>query len=76
MSFEIENIEKFILDEIGNKKLKRKDIAKSYSIAISYVYKGIKSIDFKPINLAIINRWSRSGLEYIKTEAWRILTNE
>lgn len=55
-----------LLMEIKNKQFKRKDIAKTYKMAIcsSWV------TDWEKVNLAIIKRWSRSGLEYIKKIAW------
>jgi len=27
---------------------------------------------YLPLNLAIMDRWSKSGLEYIKTKAWKL----
>jgi len=29
---------------------------------------------YKPVNEAILRRWSPSGLAYIKTRAWKIVT--
>ena len=31
---------------------------------------GREKIDWEKVNTAIINRWSISGLEYIKKRAW------
>ena len=56
------NVEKMILDEIENKAFKRKAIALTYAIALTVPYE----VDWGKINRAIINRWSPSGLKYIK----------
>lgn len=37
---------------------------------------GLPSIHFKPLNALIVHRWSVSGLERIKTKAWRELEQE
>lgn len=71
MTFEIEDITKFILSEIENKKLKQKDIAKTYAIAIEYDNKIIQPVYWKKINEAIIKRWSRAGLKKVKEMAWK-----
>lgn len=34
------------------------------------------AVDWKPLNLAIMNRWSDSGLQWIKAHAWRAATAE
>jgi len=54
-----------ILNEIQHKECKRKDIALTYYFCM--VSK--ENIDYKKVNKAIIERWSFSGLEYIKKEA-------
>ena len=55
-----------ILNEIKQKECKRKDIALTYYFCM--VSK--EDIDWEKINKAIIKRWSFSGLEYIKKEAY------
>lgn len=62
---EMTNREITILNEISHKECKRKDIALTYYFCM--VPK--EEIDYKKINKAIIERWSFSGLEYIKEEA-------
>ena len=32
---------------------------------------GVRSIDWRKVNRAILNRWSVSGLNYIKKLAWK-----
>lgn len=56
----------WIMNEIEGKVYTRKDVAKTYAILIQ---KGHK--DWAPINLAIMKRWSRSALLWIKSEAWK-----
>ena len=67
VSIELIDCTNVILDEIKDIKFKRKNIAKTYALAIK---SSEDSINWKIINEAIINRWSRSGLEYIKNLAW------
>jgi len=57
--------ESTILNEIEHKECKRKDIALTYYFCM----KSSENIDWGVINRAIIERWSFSGLEYIKNEA-------
>lgn len=54
-----------ILNEISHKECKRKDIALTYYFCM--VSK--EDINYTKVNKAIIDRWSFSGLEYIKKEA-------
>lgn len=60
--------EQTILGEIANKQLKRIDIAKTY--ALSMASSECEKIDWAKVNQAIIDRWSKSGLIWIKTQAW------
>lgn len=64
--FELVDPENVILEEINNKELKQNDIAQTYFLIIR---QGTK-VDWKKINQAIINRWSKSGLDKIKKLAW------
>jgi len=59
--------ESTILNEIRHKECKRKHIALTYYFCM----KSSEDIDWGVINRAIIERWSFSGLEYIKTEAYK-----
>jgi len=43
---------------------------------MAYVYAGlipIKNYPFKQLNKVIISKWSKSGLIYIKTKAWKVV---
>jgi len=44
----------------------QKQIAQTYALAL----RSENHVDWKAINIAIINRWSVSGLERIKQLAW------
>lgn len=61
-----------MLSEINNPKNKRNDIAKLYKSMIIWDEK-YHTANWGDINRAIIKRWSRSGLEYIKRKAWRLV---
>lgn len=66
--FELECITSTIIHEVSVLKLKQADIAKTYALAI----KSHEQIDWPKINAAIVERWSRSGLDRIKTMAWKL----
>jgi hypothetical protein len=56
----------WIMNEIEDKVYTRADVAKTYAILIQ---KGHEN--WAPINQAIMKRWSKSALLWIKTEAWK-----
>lgn len=56
----------WIMNEIEGRAFTRADVAKTYAILIEKRHQ-----DWKPINEAILKRWSKSGLRWIKIEAWR-----
>lgn len=60
----------WIMNEIADPAMTRKEVARTYAILID---KGHK--EFAGINRAILKRWSPSGLQWIKTQAWRILND-
>ena len=60
-----------ILEQIADKKQKRNDIAKTYIGVLAVPFFMKDTIDIPKINKAIINRWSMSGLKYIKDKAWK-----
>ena len=64
-TMEMLGCEATILNEISHKICKRNDVALTYYFCMV----SSKDIDYKKINKAIIERWSFSGLEYIKKEA-------
>ena len=61
---EIVDVERAIEDEI-NHGLYRKSIAQTYSLALRSSW----PTDWKAVNDMIIERWSVSGLEWIKEQA-------
>lgn len=58
----------WIMNEIEGEGFTRKDVAHTYAILIQ---KGHK--EFGEINKAIMKRWSKNALLWIKTEAWKIV---
>ncbi len=67
MRLELCNCEGVLLEEIAHPKMYRKDVAQTYSLALRSSERD--AIDWKKVNLAIIKRWSVSGLQWIKTQA-------
>ena len=57
-----------ILQQIADRKKRRRDIAETYGILLRT---GLPLEEYAEINKAIIDRWSFAGLEWIKTQAWR-----
>lgn len=57
-----------ILNEISHKEYKRNNIVLTYYFCLI----SSEDINFWKINKAIIERWSHSGLNYIKVEAWKL----
>ena len=68
INFELVCCESMLLREIDNKVFKQKDIAQTY--ALSMASSECDRIDWKKVNKAIIERWSKSGLIRIKNMAW------
>ena len=58
-----------LLMEISLPEMKRTDISKTYALALRTSVK----TDWSKVNHAIIERWSFSGLEYIKKIAWKLV---
>lgn len=58
-----------ILREIADPRMTRDDVAQTYALMIDYsdIY------DWQKINSAIIARWSKHALEYIKRRAWQMV---
>jgi hypothetical protein len=61
--------ERVLLEEIADDRLKREDIAASYALAM----KTPDKVDWPKVNRAIIDRWSKSGLVFIKERAWKVV---
>lgn len=68
MYAELIQCEDTLLREIADKSLKRRSIAKTYALALAS--SECRTIDWSKVNAAIIARWSVSGLEWIKKQAW------
>ena len=56
-----------LLEEIGNPAMRRRDVALTYRLAAR---RSQDRVDWGKVNRAIIDRWSVSGLEWIKKFAW------
>lgn len=56
-----------LLADVNDWAARRVDVAMSYAAAIRYE----RDIDWPRVNAAIIEKWSKSGLEWIKREAWK-----
>ncbi len=56
--------------EIANPRMKRTDIALTYAFGIRDC---AAEVDWATVNQQIIDRWSVSGLQYIKRQAWKQL---
>ena len=71
MTFTIEMVDpqRVILEEIANKKFTRNSVALTYAFCL----RQREEVDFGIVNRAILERWSRSGLEYIKKKAWNLV---
>jgi hypothetical protein len=55
-----------LLDDISDNRFTKKNVAKTYALALRSSY----PTDWGKVNKAIIKRWSRNGLEDIKRMAW------
>ena len=58
-----------LMVSIDERDYKRRDVAAIYALAIAV--EPPNSSRWATVNMAIINRWSRYGLEWIKREAWK-----
>jgi hypothetical protein len=67
MSFELTDTTNTLLREIADPAMKRKDVAQTYGLALRSSW----PTDWGQVNRAIMARWSRSALEWIKTRAWK-----
>ena len=63
---ELAGCEALLLREIANTKFKQKNIARTYALSMA----SSEKVDWLKVNRAIIERWSRSGLERVKKMAW------
>jgi hypothetical protein len=58
-----------MLREIGDPQFTRRDVAQSYALAMRTHHDGLEVVDWAAVNAAILGRWSRYALEWIKTQA-------
>jgi hypothetical protein len=65
-----------ILQDIGAKEARQKDIALTYAMAIRSEACGDDKPDWRTINDAIVARWKASGLRRVKNLAWKIYSGE
>jgi hypothetical protein len=56
-----------LLEEIADPRMKRRDVAMTYRLAL----RSADRVDWRKVNTAIINRWSESALLWIKRFAWQ-----
>lgn len=68
MKMELIDGENTILREIANKELHQRDVAQTYRLIQESGE--CETVDWMKINLAIIERWSKSGLNRIKESAF------
>ena len=64
--FELAMCTTVLLREAAEPTATRKSIAKLYRLAMD----SSEETDWREVNLAIVDRWSVSGLEHIKQLAW------
>ena len=68
MKIQLCDCENTILREIAMPEMKRRDVAQTYRLAMESSERD--KIDWGKVNKAIMDRWSKSGLIWIKTQAW------
>jgi len=66
MRIKLVNTTNLIMQEIADKRVKRRSVAMTYAFAI----RSSEKTDWPKVNQAIINRWSPSALNWIKKQAW------
>lgn len=62
------DLQEKILEKISNHKFKRKDVSVPYAVALGALNRIVWSV----VNQTIRERWSYSGLNFIKDRAWKI----
>lgn len=65
MKMVLTGCEALILREVDDSRMKRKDVAQTYRLCME----STEAIDWKKVNAAIMERWSMSGLIWIKKQA-------
>lgn len=64
------DVEGSLMREIADPRMTRDDVALSYAFGL----REQEAVDWPKVNKAIIERWSRAALTYIKTKAWNLHT--
>ena len=64
---ELADCQPTLLQEIADPAMTRRDVALTYGLAL----RSSERVDWAIVNAAIIQRWSVSGLNWIKAAAWR-----
>ena len=64
-TFELANCTKMLIGEIADHSLYHRDIAQTYALAM----RSSETVDWATVNRAIVDRWTRSALEWIKYQA-------
>jgi hypothetical protein len=67
MRIELADCTNTLLAELAMEECKQRHIAETYALAIA----SSEDVDWKTVNKAIADRWSRSGLERVKKMAWK-----
>ena len=65
---ELADCQNTLLREIHDTKVKRKDVAMTYAMALRS--SEAKDMDWERVNVAIMARWSLNALRWIKERAW------
>ena len=74
MSIDFAELENRIMATIENRKMTRREVAEVYALGVRL--RAYNILDWRRVNTAIVERWSVSGLTWIKREAWKMgLTN-
>lgn len=66
LRMELACCEMVLLTEIADRTMKRRDVAKTYALAL----RSSEDVDWERVNRAIIDRWSLGALAWIKQQAW------
>ena len=66
---ELMDTTRVLLEEIADSYFNRNGIALTYALAL----KSSDPTDWAKVNAAILERWSLSGLGYIKKRAWDLV---
>lgn len=67
MTIELAACTATLLSEIAKPEFAQQDIAITYALAL----RSSEPTDWAAVNAAIVERWSRSGLERVKKMAWK-----